>query len=128
MNLQRFVNIAYVLAGLVTWLISARLFGGIFDLFSRDFDKALIGTEFARSDMLGLLCGIAVGVALKLNRAVNTWGLEVANELKKVTWPSWEETKMSTVVVVVTSIIVALILGLFDALWALLSTAIYSLV
>lgn len=127
MNLQRFVNIAYVLAGLLTWVISATIFGGILDVISRDFDKPLIGTDFLRSDLLGLVAGLAVGIALKLNRNVNTWGLEVANELKKVTWPSWEETKLSTVVVIITSIIVAIILGMFDALWAFLSSAIYSL-
>lgn len=128
MNLQRFVNIAYVLVGLVSWVISARLFGFIMDLISRDLDKPLIGTDFARSDLVGLLVGIAAGVALKLNRNVNTWALEVANELKKVTWPTWDETKLSTVVVIITSIIVAIILGLFDALWAFVSSAVYGLV
>lgn len=127
MSMQRFVNIAYVLAGLLSWVISAKLFGGVMDLISRNLDKPLIGTGFARSDLLGLVCGIAVGVALKMNRNVNTWALEVANELKKVAWPSWEETKLSTVVVIITSIVVAIILGLFDALWAFLSSAIYSL-
>jgi len=125
--MQRFVNIAYVLAGLLSWVISAKVFGAVMDLISRGLDKPLIGTGFARSDLLGLVCGIAVGIALKMNRNVNTWALEVANELKKVTWPSWEETKLSTVVVIITSIVVAIILGLFDALWAFLSTAIYSL-
>jgi preprotein translocase subunit SecE len=128
MNLQRFVNIAYVLVGLVSWVISARLFGFVMDLISRDLDKPLIGTDFARSDLVGLLVGIAAGVALKLNRNVNTWALEVANELKKVTWPTWDETKLSTVVVIITSIIVAIILGLFDALWAFVSSAVYGLV
>jgi len=127
MNLQRFVNIAYVLVGLLAWVISARLFGGVMDLISRDFDKPLIGTDFARSDLLGLICGLAVGIALKMNREVNGWALEVVNELKKVTWPSWEETRLSTVVVIITSIVVAIILGAFDAVWAFLSSAIYSL-
>jgi preprotein translocase subunit SecE len=127
MNLQRFVNIAYVLAGLAAWVICGQLFGAIFDLFSRDFDQPIIGTEFLRSDLLGLICGVAAGVALKMNRAVNTWALEVANELKKVTWPSWEETRLSTVVVIITSIVMAIILGVFDMIWALVSTAIYSL-
>jgi preprotein translocase subunit SecE len=127
MNLQRFVNIGYVLVGLLSWVISSSLFGWLMDLISRDFDRPLIGTDFSRSDLLGLLCGLAAGIALKLNRNVNTWALEVANELKKVTWPSWDETRMSTVVVIITSVIVALILGAFDALWAFLSSAIYSL-
>jgi preprotein translocase subunit SecE len=127
MNLQRFVNIGYVLVGLLSWVIGSSLFGWLMDLISRDFDRPLIGTDFARSDLLGLICGLSAGIALKLNRNVNTWALEVANELKKVTWPSWDETRMSTVVVIITSIIAALILGSFDALWAFLSSAIYSL-
>ena len=127
MNLQRFVNIGYVIVGLLVWIIAGRLFGAIFDLISVNFDKPLIGTDFARSDLIGLVAGIGVGLALKLNRNVNAWALEVANELKKVTWPSWDETKVSTFVVIVTSVIVALILGLFDALWAFLSAAIYNL-
>jgi preprotein translocase subunit SecE len=127
MNLQRFVNIAYVLVGIVAWVMAAGIFGSLMDLFSGDFDKPLIGTEFTRSDLLGLLTGIATGIALKMNTTVNTWAIEVANELKKVTWPSWEETKLSTIVVIVTSIIVAIILGIMDMFWAFISNAIYSL-
>lgn len=127
MNLQRFVNIGYVVSGLLAWVLSAALFGWVMDLISRELDKPLIGTGFCRSDLLGLMVGAAVGIALKLNKVVNSWALEVANELKKVTWPSWDETKMSTVVVIVTSIILAIILGLFDMIWAFLSHVIYSL-
>jgi len=126
MNLQRFVNIGYAIIGLLAWVIGARLFGSLFDLFG-DFNKPLIGTEFARSDLVGLIIGVAAGVSLKMNRVVNTWALEVANELKRVTWPSWEETKLSTIVVIITSIVVALILGVLDLVWGLISELVYSL-
>ena len=126
MNLQRFVNIGYAIIGILAWVISARLFGALFDIFG-DFNKPLIGTEFARSDLVGLICGIAAGVSLKMNRAVNTWALEVANELKRVTWPSWEETKLSTIVVVITSIVVAILLGVLDLVWGIISELVYSL-
>ncbi len=35
-------------------------------------------------------------------------------ELKKVVWPSWASVKSNTVVVVVSVLIAALVLGLFD--------------
>lgn len=127
MNMQRFVNIGIVLVAILTWVISAGLFGAIFDWISADFDRPLIGTEFTRSDLLGLICGVGTGVALKMNRAVNVWALEVANEIKKVTWPTWEETKLSTIVVIVTALIVATILALFDVLLAFVSKAVYSI-
>jgi len=127
MNLQRFVNIAYVIVGLVTWVISSRFLGWFFDLVLSNFDRPLIGTNFSRSDLAGLVIGTAVGVALKMNQRVNTWALEVANELRKVTWPTWAETKLSTVVVIITSIIVSIVLGLFDALWGVVTAWLYSI-
>lgn len=127
MNLQRFVNIGYVVIGLVTWVISGRFLGWFFDLVLGNFDRPLIGTNFSRSDLAGLVIGVAVGVALKMNQRVNTWALEVANELRKVTWPTWAETKLSTVVVIVTSIIVSIILGLFDGLWGAVTSWLYSI-
>lgn len=125
MNVQRYVNIGYAVVGIVAWVIAARFFAVILDLF--EFDRPLVGADFLRSDLLGLVCGVAAGVALKMNQAVNTWALEVANELRKVSWPTWEETRLATIVVVITSILVAVVLGLFDTFWAFVSSAIYSL-
>ena len=47
---------------------------------------------------------------------VNTFSIEVMQELHKVTWPGRKETSMSTVVVVICVILIAAILGLYD--WA----------
>lgn len=46
---------------------------------------------------------------------------ECLAELKKVTWPSWQETRAATLAVVVGVLIVALYLGLVDFVlsWAL---------
>jgi preprotein translocase subunit SecE len=70
-----------------------------------------------------------VGVTLVLwfNRQVNRLGLEIASELRNVTWPSWPETRVSTIVVIVTTVVVALILGLFDAIIGAVTSALYRL-
>jgi preprotein translocase subunit SecE len=77
---------------------------------------------------LGGACALVAGVTtLVLWRNEEIFGLatEVASELRKVTWPSRKETFSSTIVVIVTSIIASLILGLFDGVWSWVTRLIY---
>lgn len=65
-----------------------------------------------------------VGYVLALALAVFAWvhptpkrlAMESASELMKVTWPSWAETRVSTVAVVITSLVAAFILFGIDTL------------
>ena len=50
---------------------------------------------------------------------------EVAVELGKVTWPTREETKWATVIVMVTVAIGAVILSTYDLLWSWLTGLVY---
>ncbi len=50
---------------------------------------------------------------------------EIVGELSKVTWPNRKETSSSTVVVIITSCIAAMILGMFDFFWAWVTDFIY---
>ena len=47
--------------------------------------------------------------------------LEIAAELRKVTWPSLAETRAATIAVIVASLIAAVLLGLFDVFWQFLT-------
>jgi len=70
----------------------------------------------------------AIGGAFALYRHERFGQLarEIAIELSKVTWPSREETQISTVVVIVTSVVAALYLGVFDFLWSAVTDLLYS--
>jgi preprotein translocase subunit SecE len=70
------------------------------------------------------VAGIATVVAWK-NEQVFALANEVTSELRKVTWPSRKETFSSTVVVIVTTIISSLLLGLFDGVWSWVTRMIY---
>lgn len=70
------------------------------------------------------VAGIATLVAWK-NEQLFTLASEVASELRKVTWPSRKETVSSTLIVIVTTIIAALLLGMFDGIWAWCTRMIY---
>ena len=66
-----------------------------------------------------------IGVWLYRNERVYNSASEIAAEVKKVTWPTSQEVRAATIVVIVTTIIAATILGLFDAAWSRLTTMIY---
>jgi preprotein translocase subunit SecE len=59
------------------------------------------------------------------NEQVFTLATEVAGELRKVSWPSRKQTMTSTIVVIVTTIIASLFLGVFDGVWSWVTRMIY---
>ncbi|HEY0096990.1 MAG TPA: preprotein translocase subunit SecE, partial [Archangium sp.] len=58
--------------------------------------------------------GLAVGAYV--HPKTHALSLEVASELMKVTWPSWAETKASTVAVIVASVVAAVLLFCIDTI------------
>jgi len=56
---------------------------------------------------------LATGVTLVLQRIV-TFYREVVVEMGKVSWPSTEEVRVSTIVVLLVTVIFAVFTGIFD--------------
>jgi preprotein translocase subunit SecE len=71
--------------------------------------------DWRLSTILGFGLAIAIGIGTYLNPRLNQLAYEVANELKKVTWPTRVETQRQTAAVLLFTVIFAGILGLFDA-------------
>ena len=126
MSVTRAVNLSFVATGILLWLISVDLYAFFFEIVGRRFDIQLIGQEFVLSDLLGILTGVVGAAALKRHEKVNTLAHEIANELSKVTWPTWPETRSSTVVVIIVTLICALGFAFFDFIWSNLTGLIYS--
>jgi len=77
-------------------------------------------------DAIGIVVGIGIAVAAWRNKNTFTKASEIIMELKKVTWPTRKETSAATIVVIVTVIIAAMILGLFDLIWSWASGKLYA--
>jgi preprotein translocase SecE subunit len=127
MNLSRYVNLAFVTAGLLMWIVSAEAFAAAIDWFAPTWNRPLLGADFVVSDLLGLTAGLATAITLWRHKNVRTAALDIASELSRVTWPGWEETRNSTFVVMVVTLVVSLILGFFDYVWAWLTSQIYGI-
>jgi preprotein translocase subunit SecE len=123
---KRLVAIFYVLAAVALGAFLDRLAEMALDAF-RFNDRQVVG-DIAISDLIAYagyaVAALAAGITWK-NRRAHAVSMEVAAELKQVTWPSMRETRAATVAVVVATFMAAIILGLFDFVWARLSTLVY---
>ncbi len=125
MNANRYVNIGFVLGGLLAWILLTPFFAWLFNLISPKLDLALVGQDLRLSNVVGLGTAVACTAALFVRERIYRGAVEIANELLRVTWPKWDETVSATRVVVITTLVVAAILGLFDFVWAKLSGLVY---
>ncbi len=115
MGLNRYVHLAFAASGVLLAFVLSALFEGVARLFVED-----LTSYFGLLQTTWIAIPIAAGATFLVwrNKKVFDWATEVAQELKKVTWPTREETRASTVVVIVLTIVMAAVLGLFDLLWS----------
>ena len=118
LGLERWVQFAFVALAGITFFLSDKLINYVWNFFDEP-DETLV-TGFAA------IVGILTGFLLYRHPKVRPMADEVAGELSKVTWPSRRETWYSTIVVIVTSIIAAIYLGVFDAVWGAFTDLIYA--
>jgi preprotein translocase subunit SecE len=124
---KRIVGIFYVAAAMVVGIFLSKLLGSIFN--SAGVNDARVDLGFIELGSVSTLLGygVALAAALLVWRIPRTQqvSLDVALELRRVTWPTWRETRAATVAVIVASFISAVILGLFDLGWGRLATLVY---
>jgi preprotein translocase SecE subunit len=116
-----FVGLFFVATGallaFVLHLAVASLFG-----VARINNTPILGDRFPLSALIGVVIGFGAAFGGFAAARTKTLVGEVIDELNKVHWPTAEETRVNTAVVVVTSVVAALILGVFDITFGQLST------
>ena len=120
---KRIVVIFYVLAAIAVGVFFERILSLALS-YARVNDFAVLG-DWTVSTIVGF--ALAAGLAVALWRVPKTQqvSLEIALELRRVTWPSARETRAATVAVIVASAVAAVILGVFDFVWSWLSSKVY---
>jgi len=71
----------------------------------------------AGTDMLGVLVGVATFLIMNRHQKIYSFTDESVTELRKVTWPSKEESIRSTTVVIITTLFIAFTLAFYDYVW-----------
>ena len=121
---QRYVVFSFLMLGVLAWVTLGQLLGAI--AYAANVpDPAVLGA-INLSSAISMVVALGGGIYLFRDVRARHFTNEVFVELRKVTWPSRKETRSATVVVLVTTIIISLILGLFDLIWAQLTSFIYT--
>jgi preprotein translocase subunit SecE len=117
LGLTRWVQVAFVAFWLMLVWVLDKVITIAWDRFSEPQPMVVTATALA--------VGGVVTLTLYRNEKIHRIANEVVGELTKVTWPSRKETQVATVVVIITSLIAAAIIGVFDAAWSWLTDFIY---
>lgn len=116
-GLERWVQLGFVAAAiLLVWLFD-HLITALWYVFADPNESVVTAAA--------VLAGMVTAGALYSNAGAYSLVHGVTEELSKVTWPTRKETSSSTMVVVVTSIVAALVLFLFDSVWSAVTDLVY---
>ena len=124
MTNTRLVAIGYVVLALAAGLFLEHVLFAAFSVFgpTQPLTRPLVGdSSWTWASVIGLGLSFGTALYLWLNPKTHETSLEIAAELRKVSWPSLAETRAATIAVIVASVIAAVLLGLFDVLWQFLT-------
>lgn len=116
-DVKRYVNLSFIIGGIVMSWFLMNLSAWVMSYIPIPaLNSDIMGEHVTTSTLVGAALALVITVVLWKTPKVYEGALNVAREMKKVTWPSWDETKHAMKVVVVTTCIIASILFCFDFL------------
>jgi preprotein translocase subunit SecE len=116
MDPKRLVVIFLLLAGIVTALFLEHIFGLIWARAGWSDPVLVEGVDWQVSTLVGYLLAAGLAVGTWFNPKTHALAIDIASELMKVTWPTWPETRTSTMAVIVASVVAAIILFFIDTI------------
>ena len=114
MDPKRLVVVAYLVFGIIIALFVGHVLEVILARVGVGNGRPIEGLDWKWTDVIGIIATAGAAAYCWTNVKIRALALETATELMRVTWPSWHETRVSTMAVVVSSIIAAVILFFID--------------
>ncbi len=125
LGVERWVQFAYAACAItVAWFL-IKSSTAVWTILADNVDAVPEPNSTMIAVGAGLVAFISAVIAYR-SRKVHTFVLEVCVELSKVSWPTRKETWSQTVVVLIVSVIAAIILGVYDAVWSHITDLIYN--
>jgi len=115
MDPKRLVVIAYLVFGFIIVLFVDHLLELVLARIGVQNRVLIEGPDWRISTLASAILTVGGGFYAWFNPKSHQLSVEVATELMRVTWPSWEETRLSTFAVIVASLVAALILFGIDS-------------
>jgi len=125
LGVERWVQFAYAACAITLAWFLIKSSNAVWTLLADSVDAVPEANATAIAVGAGLVAFLAAVVAYRSKR-IHTFVVEVCVELSKVAWPTRKETWSQTIVVIIVSIIAAIILGVYDAVWSHITDLIYN--
>lgn len=122
MSTQRYVILVFVIAALCTGMVLQAASGQILEATGVG-EYRILGGLLTTSALIGLVSGVGTFFALIRNKGAVRFTGEVIGELFKVVWPTRDEAMKATTSVILTTLFVASLLGVYDKFWGYVSKA-----
>jgi len=114
MDPRRLTVIFYLLAGVIFALFLDRVLLLAWEPLGWPNKELIEGLGWRTTTVIGAVLSLAAAIGCWTHPKTRAVSLDVASELMKVSWPSWEESRTSTLAVVVASVVAAGILYVID--------------
>lgn len=116
MQLTRYINLCFAIWGLLLWVTLSKFLNLLLE-YLEITNTQLLGEQLTLSSAIGAALAVGITVFMWRHPKIQKWSNEVANELAKVTWPTMDETKRNTIIVIIFSLVISSILATFDFFW-----------
>ena len=121
MEVSRYVNLFYALCFIIAVVIFNKFIQQIWESFETLPDVSIVGNTITATTVLALALAVGLMTYLYKRDDYRSYVAEVVIELKKVSWPSFDETKRSTLIVGLFTVVVSLYLFGMDTIWRFLT-------
>lgn len=121
MNNQRYILLSLMVIAAVIGVTSSSIAG---DVLARVDSGDPVFMGLAASAWIGVATTLTLFAGLLRTPRVYVFTDEVVTELRRVTWPTQEETVRSSTVVVVFTVILAAVLAVYDYVWVTITRAV----
>ena len=127
MSTQRILFLSYLVLGVLISLVIQDIFLNLGNFAALDFLRTeVVGTPGFWSYVIGFGIGGGLAIFCWRDPRVKEPGIQVVEELQRVTWPTFAETRSATIAVIVATLVCATLLGLFDYGWGAVTSQIYA--
>ena len=121
MTISKWVNLVFVTIAALAFIVSDKILKLVFVHVDQLHDTPLLGRYVTLTTLLAVAVGAAFTFWLYRKPGAFAYLGEVVAELRKVTWPSMDETKRSTLIVILFTILLSGYLAIFDQIWKFLT-------
>ena len=122
MDVSRLVNLVYVGIAILAFVIFDKALIWLWSGVDALRPISVVGSAITLSTVIAAALTVALVFYLyRVRKDVRSHLSEVVIELMKVTWPGWNETKRSTLIVIVFTVALSVFLWGSDQIWSFLT-------